>query len=79
MPRCVQNFWVSLEVDGKKEKIATGPRNAGGGFQMRILMRENGDISDDEVVIVGRKDSFGNLILSVDMPGLGTKTVVKRP
>jgi hypothetical protein len=53
MPRNVRNFWIELEVDGKKQKIATGPRSAGGGFDMSIKVRSEGQIAARDVRIVG--------------------------
>lgn len=67
-PRVVRNFWIELEVDGKKEKIATGPRHAGGGFHMVIRMREKGQISDRRIEIDGGVDTSceGAIRLTVD-------------
>jgi len=44
MPRNVRNFWIELEVDGKKTKIATGPVSKGGGFSLTVKMRDRGEI-----------------------------------
>ena len=46
MPRNVRNFWIEIEVDGRKERIATGPRRADGGFDMKLLMRNSGGIME---------------------------------
>lgn len=64
-PRVVRNFWIELEVDGKKEKIATGPKNSGGGFRCAIKVRENGAVSDKELRIDGQVTSTGRLLLIV--------------
>lgn len=53
MPRNVRNFWIELEVDGKKERVATGPRNREGGFQCCIKMRSDGQIFSENIVIEG--------------------------
>lgn len=53
MPRNVRNFWIELDVDGRKHRIATGPRSRAGGFTMRVLMRENGEISEKEFHLEG--------------------------
>ena len=42
MPRCERNFWIELDVDGKKTRVATGPRSKDGGFSMTIYMRDEG-------------------------------------
>jgi len=44
MPRCVRNFWIELDVDGRKHRIATGPKGSGGGFRLVIRHRANGRI-----------------------------------
>jgi len=61
MPRNVRNFWLELEVDGKKEKVATGPRSADGGFYLTILIRETGDVSDTRLNLEGRVMADGTL------------------
>jgi hypothetical protein len=53
MPRNVRNFWIELEVDGKRTRVATGPVRKDGGFTMRVLMREDGDISDKYLDVRG--------------------------
>ncbi len=45
MPRNVRNFWLELEVDGKKSKVATGPVAKDGGFQLKVLQRDNGEVT----------------------------------
>jgi hypothetical protein len=53
VPRNVRNFWITLNVDGKKTPVATGPRSRAGGFRCRILMRGDGAISDEDLVVEG--------------------------
>lgn len=53
MPRNVRNFWITLNVDGKKTPVATGPRSRNGGFHCKILMRSDGSILDEDIVIEG--------------------------
>ena len=54
MPQNVRNFWIELEVDGKKTKVATGPRSKDGEFYLSISMRnEDGSIHDDAIQIKG--------------------------
>ena len=64
MPRNVRNFWIELDVDGRKKKVCTGPRTANGEFEITIRVRDHGDISPEELKIWGRIDSDGTL--SVD-------------
>lgn len=66
MPRCVRNFWIDLEVDGRANKIGTGPRSSGGGFFCTVLVREEGTISDKSLRIRG-DNSQGDNILSVEL------------
>ena len=44
MPRNVRNFWVEMDVDGKRTQVATGPRRADGGFRLNIWMRDKGHV-----------------------------------
>lgn len=44
MPRNVRNFWIELNIDGKKTQIATGPIRKDGGFSLSIKMRDRGEI-----------------------------------
>ena len=44
MPRNVRNFWIELDVDGKKTRIATGPASKDGGFDLTVKMRNEGGI-----------------------------------
>lgn len=54
MPRNVRNFWITLDVDGKKTQVATGPRSRAGGFRCRIKMRSEGGILEDDILIEGQ-------------------------
>ena len=65
MPRNVRNFWIELEVDGKKTPIATGPVSADGGFNIRIRMRNKGDIYEKYVYIKGSAQD-GRLLLTAE-------------
>lgn len=44
MPRNVRNFWLELDVDGRRT-VATGPQAKDGGFSLSIRMRDNGGIT----------------------------------
>ena len=46
MPRNVRNFWLTLDVDGRKTPIATGPVAKDGGFTLRIQIRRNGEVCE---------------------------------
>lgn len=60
MPRNVRNFWIELDVDGRSERISTGPRASNGGFSMEIKLRENGQISKTYYQIEGFSDGHTN-------------------
>ena len=66
MPRAIRNFWLILDVDGRKQRIKTGPRGKGGGFKLTILMRGAGAISNQTVVIRGELTDYGHLVVSAD-------------
>lgn len=63
MPCNVRNFWIEIEVDGKATKVAVGPKSKDGGFGMKILVRENGDISSRKMIVKGWVSPDGNLVL----------------
>ncbi len=69
MPRCVRNFWIELDVDGKKEKIATGPKSAGGGFYLRVKVRKEGYVHNQYVALVGRVVGEEVVLELVDFKG----------
>lgn len=62
MPRNVRNFWVEVNVDGAKSKTALGPKAKEGGFDLTVKIRENGVISDRELVVRGYEHG-GELVL----------------
>lgn len=38
----VRNFWVDVEIDGRKTRLEGGPRSRFGGFEAEINQREDG-------------------------------------
>jgi hypothetical protein len=44
MPRSVRNFWVDLNVDGRRTAVGSGPRRKDGGFSEEIYIRDEGCI-----------------------------------
>lgn len=62
MPRRVRNFWVEVDIDGRKHKLTGGPRGRSGGFNLTIMQREDGVVTvpveingytiDDEIVLL---------------------------
>lgn len=61
MPRNVRNFWLTLDCDGKANQVATGPKSANGGFNLQVLIRNDGSISNDKLEIVGEVLPDGSL------------------
>lgn len=61
MPRNVRNFWIEIDVDGRKERIAAGPVNKDGGFALNIKQRKNGEIIN-AVTITGQIFSDGTIV-----------------
>lgn len=52
----VRNFWIDADIDGRATHLSGGPSNRGGGFQLRIYMRDDGE-SKLAYVIEGMADS----------------------
>ena len=50
MPRNVRNFWIELNIDGRKSRIATGPVSKDGGFSATIYMRDAGCVERAMVI-----------------------------
>lgn len=67
MPRNVRNFWIDLSVDGRSERVETGPRAKDGGFSLAVLMRDDGDIIR-ALTVRGFVDSDGSLRLQAYVP-----------
>lgn len=68
MPRDVRNFWIEINVDGRKSKVACGPRGADGEFDLTVQLRENGCISDKCLCVRGTYMD-GKLRLTADLEG----------
>lgn len=39
----MRNWWVEVEIDGRKTKLAGGPRAKDGGFELTIRQRDEGE------------------------------------
>lgn len=75
MPRNVRNFWITLEVDGKKMPIATGPRKRNGGFEATIKMRSEGQIFEEDIKIQG---IVRNGLLTLNIYGADNEPIFSR-
>ena len=40
----IRNFWVEVEIDGRKTTFKGGPRNKNGGMRITLYQRDNGKI-----------------------------------
>jgi hypothetical protein len=65
MPRCVRNFWLDADIDGRRSRFASGPRTRDGGFRLDIYTRERGAIGPSPVRVSGRCCA-GTLSLTVE-------------
>lgn len=70
MPRCVRNFWIELEVGGRKRTISAGPRGIKGGFKCNIYVREDGEVSNNSLQVNGY--STGGEV-ELEVKGFGRK------
>ena len=79
MPRHVRNFWLELTVDGKKTPVKTGPVRKDGGFELKVFIRDKGQVKEAGIVR-GMAFSNGYLGLKFSLfPYLNPKcTFVKR-
>lgn len=80
MPRNVRNYWINVQVDGKGKPIEAGPKAAGGGFRVSVLLRHEGSISPISLEVTGQAYSNGKLqlIARVDEPGLSFEEADKK-
>lgn len=67
MPRNVRNFWIVADIDGRREQLEGGPQRADGGFTLRILQRDKGDIVT-AMEISGRVTREGKIVLEAELP-----------
>jgi hypothetical protein len=63
MPRNVRNFWLVLEVDGKRARVETGPISKSGGFKLVVLQRDKGSVVRT-MEVEGTAKENGQLVLS---------------
>lgn len=57
---------------------STGPRSADGGFRIKILMRENGKVSDKALKVEGDARN-GYIRLFVELPGKARQMIFYVP
>ena len=54
----MRNFWIEATIDGKKTKLASGPRSKDGGFELFIYQRVNGE-SVNVLTVTGHAPTKG--------------------
>jgi len=67
MPRNVRNFWIEIDVDGRKTRVALGPQGIKGGFKARVFVRDQGIVSKAGTM-VGYCSTDNNVNLVVYFP-----------
>jgi hypothetical protein len=60
----IRNFWVEALIDGRKTKLAGGPRSKHGGFSLTVFQRSQGGITR-ALIVDGFANENGELNLSV--------------
>lgn len=65
MPRNVRNWWIEGKIDGRSAEFSGGPQSKDGGFTLKILQRDKGNIVT-ALHINGRVLSDGTLILHAE-------------
>lgn len=41
----IRNFWIDVDIDGRKTRLSGGPKSKDGGFSMTICQRDKGQIT----------------------------------
>lgn len=65
--RCVRNFWLEANVDGRDSSVGTGPRAKDGGMRITIYQRNDGQV--DEALSVRCQAAGTKLITRISIPG----------
>lgn len=68
MPRNVRNLWLTLDVDGRKSVVQTGPIAKDGGFTLRIQIRRDGQVCEAGY-LYGSAALDGTLSVTWEAPG----------
>jgi len=69
-----RNFYINCQIDGRSTMLSGGPRRKDGGFDMSIMMRDDGT-RRGVVLISGTADTEGNLTLRIS-PDNGQEDIV---
>lgn len=63
----VHNFWATVNVDGKKEPVSTGPQASNGGMIINLFVRDRGESRHAVTLECSAED--GELVILVETPG----------
>lgn len=74
MPRNVRNWWIEVQVDGRKGRIACGPVSKSGGFSLTIKQRDKGAIRTVIDCVGDAEDGRLSLSLTSGSDVLGVDT-----
>jgi len=77
-PKYARNFWIELEVAGRKTAIEASPQSGTGGFNQTIRIRERGKISPTTLNIAGFVGDHGRLCIEV-VESTRVQSVNKQP
>ena len=64
----MRNFWIEAQIDGRKTALAGGPAQRGGGFELQVFMRNEGEAME-VVDLWGHVMRDGTLQLNVKVDG----------
>jgi hypothetical protein len=72
LPRNVRPSFVTVSVDGRDTKIATGPKARSGRMSIAVALRDTGGIIDDAVTVdaIAAADGLTPLALRSQLEGL---------
>lgn len=62
----IQNFYIACEIDGRKSKLAAGPKAKDGGFDLVIYQRSEGE-KTKALSVTGNVRLNGDLALDILM------------
>jgi hypothetical protein len=68
MPRITRNFWVDVDIDGRRTQLSGGPCGRRGEFSATFYIRDQGSVLR-AVAVTGRAMSDGTLSIDVSAAG----------
>lgn len=73
----IRNFWIEVEIDGKKEFLKGGPKSEDGGFSLSLSQRKDGKIRR-VIKIQGIANKDGTLTTHIKSQGTGRIITTRR-